>query len=607
VNTLLEVLLCETGELPFFKEECCDGSCEKKCGWNFRGEDCREVDDMLVSWSAYENITGKEDEDDEYRPASSKSSYPSLCPRTTKPSEFLDLFGSMLRAYAAHYFISVHQTEQQRKLKTKLSSLASPVLDDASESRTSSVPIVSPVRASSSSSESSSSKPWDENHEAIIVDMDFAENYEIVHKIEIQSQHWSHQQVTLFIVIAHYRQPTTPAQQRNGAAAFEVVNEAHVVISSDRAHDTYFVQHFLRGLHLHFKRRNINVSRWFFNTDGAASHFKNRYTFEFMGEFKSESGATSVMWETCAPGHGKGPWDGIGAVIKRLLRTLEKNKETYNQGAVDVFKTLVNNLSTWLKEVGGALDRMIVHYIPTCAEEFDEVKGISDNVLGPIKRPKNKPVVTAVPTRNNFCFDFVDGGIIRYRRLSCHCGPCWNRNWADCTNKKLKWTAIKMQKISVGPLAAATSLSSNRTSISKARQQLARACKCGEVIALEAQDDAQGFSFWLAKVVCVAYNTDTPIRIEGLAKKGWFIDVKYIDRFPLDSPTTFHLERNGETVVVNAEGVCARNVQLTSNGRTRGTLSSLDSLERGSTMKIDQDELVRLETAAENSFQHTSL
>jgi hypothetical protein len=164
-----------------------------------------------------------------------------------------------------------------------------------------------------------------------------------------------------------------------------------------------------------------------------------------------------------------------------------------------------------------------------------------------------------------------------------------------------------MQKISVGPLAAATSLSSNRTSISKARQQLARACKCGEVIALEAQDDAQGFSFWLAKVVCVAYNTDTPIRIEGLAKKGWFIDVKYIDRFPLDSPTTFHLERNGETVVVNAEGVCARNVQLTSNGRTRGTLSSLDSLERGSTMKIDQDELVRLETAAENSFQHTSL
>ena len=39
--------------------------------------------------------------------------------------------------------------------------------------------------------------------ECIVVDMDFSENYDIVHKVEIQSEHWSHQQVTLFIVITH--------------------------------------------------------------------------------------------------------------------------------------------------------------------------------------------------------------------------------------------------------------------------------------------------------------------------------------------------------------------------------------------------------------------
>ena len=41
--------------------------------------------------------------------------------------------------------------------------------------------------------------------ESIVVDMDFAENYEIVHKVAIQGDHWSHQQVTLYIVIAHFK------------------------------------------------------------------------------------------------------------------------------------------------------------------------------------------------------------------------------------------------------------------------------------------------------------------------------------------------------------------------------------------------------------------
>ena len=35
--------------------------------------------------------------------------------------------------------------------------------------------------------------------------MDFAENSEIIQKVEVQSEHWSHQQVTLYIVITHFK------------------------------------------------------------------------------------------------------------------------------------------------------------------------------------------------------------------------------------------------------------------------------------------------------------------------------------------------------------------------------------------------------------------
>ena len=71
--------------------------------------------------------------------------------------------------------------------------------------------------------------------ESIVVDMDFAENYEIVHKVAIQSDHWSHQQVTLYIVIAHFK------------SGGKWTSEAHVFVSGDPYHDTHFVQHAVDG------------------------------------------------------------------------------------------------------------------------------------------------------------------------------------------------------------------------------------------------------------------------------------------------------------------------------------------------------------------------
>ena len=93
--------------------------------------------------------------------------------------------------------------------------------------------------ASSSSGASSASSPASAEVKAeeccMCVDMDFAENYEVLHRVEIQSEHWNHQQVTLYIVISHFRQ--------NG----KWTSEAHVFVSADHSHDTYFVQRAMQG------------------------------------------------------------------------------------------------------------------------------------------------------------------------------------------------------------------------------------------------------------------------------------------------------------------------------------------------------------------------
>ena len=99
--------------------------------------------------------------------------------------------------------------------------------------------------------------------------MDFAENYEIVFGIEVQSEHWNHESVTLFMVIYDTRHPTSLSTQ----------TKAIVFVSSDKKHDTYAVQHFMTAMKEHFATKGQAYDRWFIDSDGAGSHFKNNTPF----------------------------------------------------------------------------------------------------------------------------------------------------------------------------------------------------------------------------------------------------------------------------------------------------------------------------------------
>ncbi len=91
------------------------------------------------------------------------------------------------------------------------------------------------------------------------------ENYSVVNDQEVQSNHWSHEQVTLFIAIVHYLEPAAEAQ-------IPVMRrEAHIVVSPDRKHDSAFVQHFLKALLEDFKLRKLNFSLYI-NSDGARKY-----------------------------------------------------------------------------------------------------------------------------------------------------------------------------------------------------------------------------------------------------------------------------------------------------------------------------------------------
>jgi len=186
--------------------------------------------------------------------------------------------------------------------------------------------------------------------------------------------------VTLFIIISHELD-----------ADGELQSVANVVISSDLKHDSEAVQHYFASI-LGSDEKKFKV-HWV-DTDGASGHFKSRFTFQFIWELKARIEAAILAWETCAPGHGKGPWDGLCAVIKSWLRRYEIQRKA--SGARDtfsprgVFEVLCARQVDWVAQLH---DRHTIHaikfwYVPVVGEDCAP----GPNVLGPVPRARSSPL-----------------------------------------------------------------------------------------------------------------------------------------------------------------------------------------------------------------------
>ena len=223
-------------------------------------------------------------------------------------------------------------------------------------------------------------------------------------------------------------------------------------------------------------------------------------------KFKTTVGATTVVWETCAPGHGKGPWDGIGAVVKRFVRLLEKHSKLYADGARDVFCALVDK---FLKEKAGSsvvIRAFVFHYILSQGEPPVPDRS---NVWSAIVRPSARPAVTAISgIRSSFCFRVAGESVLAVRELSCRCVCCLEHRWTDCSNTDAgDWKYVTMTKVAA---SVGASTRSQRSEVSSQRRTLAQGISPAEIIAMETADDLEGFSFWLARAEGPAFQYDGP-------------------------------------------------------------------------------------------------
>ena len=72
-----------------------------------------------------------------------------------------------------------------------------------------------------------------------------------------------------------------------------VKSVAHITVSNDKDHDTWFVQKAMQmqvdwyGTQGVFEGLEDQLKQHLIRSDGAGSHFKNRFTFHYLGSYKN--------------------------------------------------------------------------------------------------------------------------------------------------------------------------------------------------------------------------------------------------------------------------------------------------------------------------------
>ncbi|CAN7995646.1 unnamed protein product, partial [Ixodes hexagonus] len=163
----------------------------------------------------------------------------------------------------------------------------------------------------------------------VVLHFDFAENWTVALPNEIQEYHWHKHQISIF---------TCVASTAKGPQSFGVVSE-------DLCDDT---PHALLAIRLieDWLEDNVPVySSITYVSDGAASHFKNRYQlFEF-----AQGGSDKARWLFSASGHGKNSCDGVGGLLKHLATV--HNFRSQDGSLIRTSKDFVEQIKTLTRSV----------------------------------------------------------------------------------------------------------------------------------------------------------------------------------------------------------------------------------------------------------------
>ena len=187
---------------------------------------------------------------------------------------------------------------------------------------------------------------------------------------------------------------------------------AQTGVTNDQHHDSYATQHFTNQF-LDQWRKDHDITSVHIHSDNAGSHFKNGRTLNYLSRLKDRLGCTTT-WSFGCPGHGKGPWDGFGGCLKRVLR-----RDTIDQNIVIAdFMTAAEHLRSRF-----------------CTDDWQEKHGLESNYTinlvqvftahtRDIDRKSEEVYDSVQGIRKSFGYCALSDGRVLQRWFDCWCSQC---------------------------------------------------------------------------------------------------------------------------------------------------------------------------------------
>ena len=234
--------------------------------------------------------------------------------------------------------------------------------------------------------------------------------------------------------------PHTVAIERKFIHKHKLITLPIVTISDDKNHDTAFVQQWLDDF---FKPGGwldaqdeipdlrSRLSEVLIDSDGAASHFKSRFTLYFLLHLKRTYGF-HFSWMVGCPGHGKGEHDGIGGTTKRKAERKILDDNLHLRDAFEVYKLVFGLFASpekvlkmkneYLKS-RRVYRRWFVLYLP---EEITKLRRRKDDEKDTVTQISafKQYLKQGIGTRGIFWFEPSLPSSLTYRMKGCCCQFC---------------------------------------------------------------------------------------------------------------------------------------------------------------------------------------
>ena len=254
----------------------------------------------------------------------------------------------------------------------------------------------------------------------ILIQCDFAENFQFVIQDEIQSYHWSKKYCTLHPVVIYYR-------DENGV----LQHKSFCFISNDLTHDNAFVHRLEKDIFEWVKLHLPHITHVEYFTDGCAGQYKSYKNFLNLCFHKEDFGL-SAIWNFFATSHGKGACDGIGGTVKRLvaLESLRRVKGNYILSAKQMFNYCRDKI-----------EKIKFFYIPK--REMEQIER-------PLLDVRYESGDTVPGTQSYHQFYALETDTVAYKRLSLD-----NFQTGCYTFKRVYETEVNVDLLDVGVYVAA--------------------------------------------------------------------------------------------------------------------------------------------------------